>query len=182
MSKKTCILAVLILFLPVFLTACLGSAADYPDKAVASKDTELMEGLDKTVSTPGKVNESEETKQNEDLQEMKHWQYGPKKQLESEVNTESEATEVEEDKEILTLRRISTSSSIEDYSKSTSIQILTAEEMDEIMGKLISLGYLAERVVIQQDFHDAVAAFQNEQGINSTGELNDETLILLRNL
>jgi hypothetical protein len=176
MNRKAHILVVLILLLSIFLTACLGPAAEYPDKETASRDAELMGGLDETVSTPGKVNESQELKQNEDLQEMKHWQYGIDRQ------SASESPEAVEEPKPLPLRRTATMIPTEDYSRTVSIQIMTAAEMDAIMNKLISSGYLVEPAASQEEFQDAVSAFQNDQGIGGTGELNSETLTLLRNI
>jgi|GEM_PF-3164027 len=60
------------------------------------------------------------------------------------------------------------------------IQFLSEEEMEEIVARLVELNYLEEGLRNKEAFRKAVFQFQKDQGIRATGELDAQTIDLLK--
>ncbi|MDI9466630.1 MAG: peptidoglycan-binding domain-containing protein [Bacillota bacterium] len=132
-----------------FVGGCSSSeSARTDDQTTINKkipsDKEIIESL-----TPEKVTV---TQQDEDLQELKHWQY---RAAPREVVTEGPVI---------------------------SYQIITEEQLEHIFKCLIEGGYLTEYPEDKYTFQNAVQRFQQDNGLIANGELDASTLEALFNL
>lgn len=134
------------------LAGC-GPPVKYPDQDARNRPpqpAELMEGIENTVE---QVREKEEIR-DKDIQELKDI----KRMAESSQPPPGGETSTEV----------------------VGIQLITSEEMDDFVQLFLERGYLEERPASEADFQKGLRAFQLEEGLACTGELNTETLTRLR--
>lgn len=132
---------------------------DKPTATIPS-DAEIIQSLSSTGE--------EGASQNQDILELKHWQDGARP-----LQDGSPADPLDEPAK-------SGGSPASSYDRqTTSIQLLTVEEMDRTVQRLIEAGYLDGRPDHQQDYQEALRKFQQDRGLPVTGELDRETRTLL---
>lgn len=151
MSKRM-VAAVL---LGILCLAGCGPPVKYPDQDArnrSQKQAELMEGLENTV-------EQVQVKEDEELRDK-------------------------DIKELKDLKRLAENSQPppggETSTEVVGIQLVTSEEMDEFIQVFLNRGYLKERPASEADFQKGLRAYQLEEGLACTGELDTETLTRLR--
>jgi len=191
MNKKAIIVILIGLNLSLF-SGC-SFEDDESVSGCANKDTEMLEALDKNIISI--KSKSTNSKPNDDLVEMRHWKYGVKGPVTNESG--QEAAEGPGDCYPTSGYDYETSSADSgsnndspDYANNTanntynnevvSIQILTEEEMDAIIAKLVNSGYLEYRAITEEEFHEALRSCQLDHGLKNTGTLDTDTLCFLK--
>ncbi len=177
MNKKTILSLTVIMLMISWLSGC--SSDETGSVNNNDKQTEVMQALDETV-TSTKEEEGANTA-NEDLAEMRHWKYG----VNGPAANQSAGSGSENQLDISASSIASSASTAEQLSASyqsevVTIQLLTEDEMDAIINKLLSLGYLGSKTVSESEFKEALKKFQADNKLAASGVLDSPTLSLLK--
>jgi N-acetyl-anhydromuramyl-L-alanine amidase AmpD len=68
-----------------------------------------------------------------------------------------------------------------DWNQTVSIELLSSDDMDNIINQLVAQGYLTQKTRNESEFKQALSAYQTDNNLQVTGELDRETLCLLFN-
>lgn len=179
MGKK--ITTGIILFLLFCISGCSGSytggssssLVSTPAQSEIPTDTEIIEEM-KTGKTPaGKV----VGQQDEDLLELKHWKYASKRAEPSVLQSPGQpvSPQLPQQPQLPVVDELGS-----DTWETVSIPILSQEEIEQIIKKLIDSGYIKEPVSSKLEFQTAVRHFQRDNSLPGTGVLDGPTRELLR--
>ncbi len=177
MNKKTIFSMFIIILILLSFSGC--SSNNTKSANQNKKNTQVMEALDETV-TSTKEKKAANTA-NEDLIEMRHWKYA----VSGPATMQSDMQASEDPVDISSSNNNSGSATSEQLSASyekevVTIQLITEDEMDAIINKLISLGYLGSILVSEAEFKDALKEFQVDNGLSVSGVLDSPTLLMLK--
>ncbi len=144
----------------------------------SSKDEQMMNALDETVtgaSSSGVGRTGDDT-----LTEMKHWKYSGSGTSQS-GSLAAEGVQSASDVPLSGADQVSSNTyAPSDSEKLVTIQLITAEEMEQIMCELIDLGLMDKYATSQDEFQKAISGFQKENGLPVTGTLDSATLQILK--
>lgn len=166
MFEKFIITIMITVFLIGTLSGCSSiSAANNNQIVTPQKGADTLEGLDKNVIQDKGKDRSEVS--DDFSAEVKHWKYGVKN---SAAPTPA----------ALAASSVPTSpiakGSNGDWSQAVSIELLSADDMDNIMNQLVAQGYLTKKTRIESEFKQALSAYQSDHNLQITGKLDKETL------
>lgn len=139
----------------------------------------------KTDKSSSNKEDTEELKNMEDL-EMKHWKYNrdlqAAREASQQIQAQSPAASTEQNTRDINasnnMRQGNYSSGTGSYTP-TRINFITEDDFKKAVNQLIKLGYLNKTEINEQSFKAALSQFQKEQGLESSGQLNAETLASL---
>lgn len=172
MGKKVMTGILLVLFLGI--SGCSASGEKVSHSPAATKavqeipdDKEIITGISGKSPVAKSV-----VKQNEDIQELKHWKYGSERlqPASSQALNEPQAPREPEMPEAPGLDEVST-----DNWEPVAIQLLSEEEFEMIMKRLIDAGYLEGPASNGEDFQAALRTFQKDNCLPVTGKLDSST-------
>lgn len=174
MGKKLIVGMILLLLFCVSGCAAFSRESTVPPaQTEIPKDTEIIEGM-KTGKAPAGEAVGE---QNEDILELKHWKYGSERAQPPAQPSAQQSPGQPEAPQPPELPVMDEPAS--DNWEAVSIQILSQEELVQIMKRLVELGYLKEPVS-ELEFQAAIRDFQRDNSLPITGKLDGSTRELLR--
>lgn len=163
---------IITVFLTATLSGCSSTVTNNTEKnqtVTPKKGAKTLEGFDKNViQTKGKDKDQQEELDNFSS-EMKHWKYGVDKPTTQTPSTPSAPA-------IPTVE-----GSNGDWNQPVSIELLSSDDMDNIINQLVAQGYLTQKTRNESEFKQALSAYQTDNNLQVTGELDRETLSLLFN-
>ena len=168
----------IVLFLILCVSGCALPGGEKAESTVTPvpteipKDTEIIEGM-KTSKTPaGKVVGQED----EEILELKHWKYGSER---AQPAAQQQSSEQPVPPQPPQQPQLPTMDNESNSWEAVSLQIISEEEMVQIVRQLIAWGYLTEPVS-HQEFEDAIRNFQRDNSLPITGKLDGPTRELLK--
>jgi len=176
MNKKTIFLLAIFMIIIFSSSGCSSSKAGRAD---ISNNNEVMQALDETVT---RTKEEKAAKApNQDLAEIRAWKYagdGP-------AANQSTGQESVKSVDVSARNDISASTdTAEQLSASyqrevVTIQLITEDEMNAIIDKLLSMGYLESKSVSESEFGEALKQYQLDYKLVVSGVLDSPTLTRL---
>ena len=182
------ILSLLIVFLLLAVCACSSSRTE--SAAEIQHETKATKPLEKFDSAVGRNNNNDSAAQKSDVNdmedlEMKHWKYNRDLQAAREAGqqiskSQSDAvpagqnsSDINDNNSMVQKNYLSGTG---DY-KPAKISFITEDDIKKFAGILIELGYLnVSNSNDEQSFKKALSLFQADQGLQSSGQLDAETI------
>ncbi|MGI5920398.1 MAG: peptidoglycan-binding domain-containing protein [Syntrophomonadaceae bacterium] len=147
----------------VLITTMLLMAGTFSGCALKSQgEVETLEGLDKNViQTRG---QDKDEQQDDFMTEVKHWKYGVDQPDQADKSAPSPRVNP------------MTVGSDGNWNETTSIELLSSEDMDRIIAVLVKLGYLSQPTRSESKFRQALSKYQADHNLPATGTLDSATI------
>lgn len=175
MDKK--VITAIFIFLFIVISGCItsgggGSTTPAINQTLEEipKDTEIIEGMKSSKSVGNSVKQ-----QNEDILELKHWQYGTPRAT-GELVSEPEPLQAPVPPQEPTMNETS-----DDNWEAVSIEIISQEEFELLMARLIELGYLKAPAQNEAEYEAALREFQRDRSVEATGKMDASTRAIIKN-